>query len=475
LEQAARDAHCTVWSRSREDTLARHRDKTAFVEIASVAVLGLLAAPMLATAQTAMSETPLSQFGRDLLNDGIFFRGRYIGEFAANPIGGIKQSQRYDGQLILPTDFDLNKITGIGGAALHVTVTQRHGQSLSAMDIGNSVGVQSGVGGGQTYRLTELSWDQALFDDHLEFSVGRLILFNDFASSSFFCEFQTNAVCGKPSVFGLDNALTFFPVSTWGSRFSINPTRNTYVQAGAYELDPSQSQRNHHGFDFGAKRSTGVVVPFELGYQTTFRSDAMPRHYLIGGFHDDSDFADPFFDRAGGSAALSGLAHETRNGRTSLYAVFDQMVWRPNPNAEHGLFLFGAAAVATSSAQTANYFLELGVVDRGPFAGRENDTIGFVVTDLRFGSRTLDAIVDARRAAGGSGRPPSNEVMMELNYGAQVTTWLRLVPNVQGIVNPDQINEPRRKTNIPNAFVVGCKFVIGLSELFGISNKRYTH
>lgn len=455
--------------------MAGHREKTAFVGVVWAAALALLGTPAPATAQTATNETPLSKFGQDLLDEGIFFRGRYIGEFAANPIGGIKQSQRYAGEITLPVDFDLDKIAGIGGAGLNVTLNQRHGQSLAARDIGNSVSVQSNFGGGQTYRLTELSWNQALFDDHLEFSVGRLDVSNDFGGSSFFCEFQTAAVCGKPSFFGQDNALTFFPVPTWGGRFAIKPTRNTYVQVGAYELDPSQSQRNHHGFDFGAEQSTGVVVPFELGYQTTFRSDAMPRHYLIGGFHDNSDFADPFFDEAGGSAALSGRAHRTDSGRTSFYAVFDQMVWRPDPNAEQGLFMFGAVAAATASTQTANHFLELGVVDRGPFADRENDTIGFVVTDMKFGSRTLDAIVDARKAAGGSGRPPSNEVMMELNYGAQVTSWLRLVPNLQGIVNPDQINEPRRKTNIPDAFVVGFKFVIGLSELFGISNRRYTH
>jgi porin len=58
--------------------------------------------------------------------------------------------------------------------------------------------------------------------------------------------------------------------------------------------------------------------------------------------------------------------------------------------------------------------------------------------------------------------------MMELNYGAQLTPTVRVMPNLQYIVNPDQSAEPYRPTNIPNAFVVGVKFTIDLGKLFGL-------
>lgn len=36
-------------------------------------------------------------------------------------------------------------------------------------------------------------------------------------------------------------------------------------------------------------------------------------------------------------------------------------------------------------------------------------------------------------------------------------------------VDPDQSSEPVRTKSIPNAFVVGVKFVVDIGKLFGIS------
>jgi porin len=43
------------------------------------------------------------------------------------------------------------------------------------------------------------------------------------------------------------------------------------------------------------------------------------------------------------------------------------------------------------------------------------------------------------------------------------------MPNIQYIVNPDQSGTPFRTKNIPNAFVVGVKFVVDIGKLFGLS------
>jgi porin len=457
--------------------VARYRTKIAIGTFAAAATLALIAGPAGAQTQPkpAAETTPLTDFGNKLLANGIFLRGDYIGEFAANPSGGIKQSQRYAGQADAGVDFDLNKIAGIGGAAIHVTISDRHGRNLAADDIGNSVSVQEIFGGGQTYRLTELSWDQALLDDRLEFLVGRIDAPNDFAASPFYCNFQTNSTCGNPSIFGQDNNLNFYPVGIWGGRVTVKPTPRVYFQTGLYEQDPSQGNRNHHGFDWSTDTATGMVIPFELGYQTTFASDPMPRHYKAGAFIDTADYNDPFLDVRGGSAALSGLPFKTHSGRATVYGLFDQMIWRPDPKAENGLYMFGGISAGTSNDVLADYFLQFGLLDRGPVQGRDDDTIGFVVTDLKFSSRTQNFIADSRRRVGGTGRPDPNEIMMELNYGAQITSWLRLVPNLQYIINPDQVNNPTRKTNIPDAFVIGAKLAVNLPDLLGLPTAKYNH
>ena len=46
---------------------------------------------------------------------------------------------------------------------------------------------------------------------------------------------------------------------------------------------------------------------------------------------------------------------------------------------------------------------------------------------------------------------------------------VRLTPNLQYIVNPDQNNEPFRVRPIPNAFVIGAKLSVDLFTLAGLA------
>ncbi|WP_375409767.1 carbohydrate porin [uncultured Methylobacterium sp.] len=64
---------------------------------------------------------------------------------------------------------------------------------------------------------------------------------------------------------------------------------------------------------------------------------------------------------------------------------------------------------------------------------------------------------------------PTQQIMMELNYGIQVTPAIRLTPNLQYIVNPDQTRFPYYPKNIPDAFVVGAKLSVDLFTLAGLA------
>ena len=59
--------------------------------------------------------------------------------------------------------------------------------------------------------------------------------------------------------------------------------------------------------------------------------------------------------------------------------------------------------------------------------------------------------------------------MMELNYGLQVTPAIRLTPNLQYIVNPDQTRFPYYPKNIPDALVIGAKLSVDLFTLAGLA------
>jgi len=89
-----------------------------------------------------------------------------------------------------------------------------------------------------------------------------------------------------------------------------------------------------------------------------------------------------------------------------------------------------------------------------------------------FRNAFLNALYAGRVAEGGTQRPASNLIMMELNYTAQLTPWLNVTPNLQYVVNPDGLGGLAYPTkNIKNAFVVGLQFQVDVADLLGLSVK----
>jgi porin len=74
---------------------------------------------------------------------------------------------------------------------------------------------------------------------------------------------------------------------------------------------------------------------------------------------------------------------------------------------------------------------------------------------------------DRRVRHGGSGTPHNNEVIAELSYGWAVRPGIRLMPNLQYVINPDPIYAPTRLTDIPDALIVGLRVDIQFAQLFG--------
>jgi porin len=55
--------------------------------------------------------------------------------------------------------------------------------------------------------------------------------------------------------------------------------------------------------------------------------------------------------------------------------------------------------------------------------------------------------------------------MMELAYGAQLGPAIRISPNIQYILHPDQTGAPFRTRDIKDALILGFKFTIDAPTL----------
>ena len=423
-----------------------------------------------AETQGSTAKPPTLPPGTFDLGNGLTFLLNYTSESAANPFGGIRQGTAYTGQILFGIDADLNRLAGIEGGSLHTLVTQRHGRSLSGDFIGNDTSVQEIYGGGQTARLTLLSYQQKLFDNRLDIEFGRLGANINFLSSPIYCNFQNNATCGSPTFAFKTTNFTYWPISTWGAHTKIwlDEDKTYFFHVGAYEVNPNTQSLTDNGVDWSTRGATGVVIPMELGYATTFANDAMPRNYGVGAIVDQSDYSDPVLNAAGRSLLFTGGQPLTRFGRSSIYARFDQLIWRPHPTQPQGLTLFGVAMKATEGRQTHDDYLEGGAVLTGTFDDRPYDTAGFVISTQKFSSLGLANVRAARASLGLNPRDvASSQIMMELNYGIQLAPAARLTPNLQYIINPDNTRFPFRTKATPDAFVVGAKFSVDLFTLAG--------
>ncbi len=58
----------------------------------------------------------------------------------------------------------------------------------------------------------------------------------------------------------LDAGFSTFPVSSWGGIVKLRPRSDIYLQAGAYEVNPSLNNSSN-GFKMNTAGATGVIVP----------------------------------------------------------------------------------------------------------------------------------------------------------------------------------------------------------------------
>ena len=426
-----------------------------------------------ASAQTTTDQTttssvnlalpPIAQFGQTLVDNGITVNSRYNGEFAANPVGGERQGADFTGELNLGADFDLDKLFGWQGGTIHSLFTARAGNNLADKSINNSVSVQQIYGGGQTYQLTMLTYEQKLLNDAVDITVGRTDIFNYFVASPLYCDFQSNAACGNPSFAGKAGGIesSYYPVAVWGGLVQFNATKNIYGKVGVFQGVPNPTPTAGHGFNWGGP-TDGAQGAAEVGYADTAPGAAQPNQYDVGIVVSRTHFEAPWYNSES----------PDQFGQNFVYAQAQKMLYQPVANAPQGLYAFAVGMIGTQgSKQPSNYSVEAGAIYQGLFPSRPLDYVGLMVNELHYNNRFLNSLFAERVSEGGSQRPNANLIMMELNYTAQVTPWLNFTPNIQYVVNPDGLGGglPYPTTNQHNALVLGLQFQVDVANLLGLA------
>lgn len=360
----------------------------------------------------------------DLKDAGIAVRADYVSETFSAVDGGQRRGTAYTQQLRAGVDLDMDKLAGVQGGAIHLTINDRRGVGISSDYVGNRLPIQEAAGGPYA-RLSELTWEQNFDGGRLNLRVGFFAMGNDLGGLAIGCNLVNAAFCAHPLSESGSTGWYNYPNARWGAalRYKLRP--DLIVRTGVFQVNPELGLEKN-AFKPFAGDTTGVLLPLELEYDpgTTPGSRVMPGHYKIGFYYDTAN------------AARQGTAGRV-HARFGGYVLGDQMILRDRGgNGARGLSIFGHfTANPEQSAQITRWYAG-GLLKVGTFAGRDADTVALGVIHAQVNERLRAAHATPTPLTDGYTALPEGETAIELSYGLQATRWLNIRPDVQYIVHP---------------------------------------
>ncbi|WP_442955514.1 carbohydrate porin [Paraburkholderia sp. MPAMCS5] len=402
---------------------------------------------------------------------GVTFQLTETSEYLANLRGGLSRGGDYDGLTTVTVQMDTQKAFGLPGGLFNVSGLQIHGRNLSADRLG-TLNTASGIEAEGATRLWELWYQQSFLNKRVDVKVGQQSIDQEFITSTYAATF-INTMFGWPALpsYDMPSGGPAYPLSALGVRVRGQITPSLTALAGVYSGDPlGNASTNKSGSNFNLHN--GALWIGELQYAINQPADGemvgadsnrLPGTYKIGVWYNSNRFGDPRFDNTGlslANPASTGIAQSHR-GNYSIYAVADQMVWRPDPDEARSLGVFARVMGAPDDRNLVSFSANLGVVLKAPFKGRDNDSAGLAVTYIKVGKHAHDLDLDNRALLNSPYGVRTSETALEATYIYQVTPWWQLQGDAQYTFNAGAGQNPNDPAQpLRNTFVVGVRTTI---------------
>jgi carbohydrate-selective porin OprB len=398
---------------------------------ALIAAAALLAATGVAAAEDEAkpaNEPAPSLWQRDTLSSNWFGLGDTLGDSGVtvslsltqvvqlNLHRGIsthRRSGRYAGSWDLELELDLEKILKLKGASVYAAAGGSFSDGIDTSSVGSIFGVNTDAGANRSIDLTELWYEQALFDGRLRFRIGKLDLGGGFDCQGCPVAFDTNAFANDETAQFLNGALVGnptipFPDLGLGAIIYVEPVPGWYFAAGVAD---AQGDARETGFNTAFDDEDYFFSVFEAGWTPCIRSNQgdLQGAYRIGFWYDPQDK-----DKHAGGVKRDDIG---------MYLSFDQVLWKEKADAgdTQGLGMFFRYGFADSDVAEVKTFWSVGGQYQGLVPSRDDDVLGVGYATGRL----------ARGAHAGR-----HESVVEVYYNAQITPWLSVSPSLQYVWHP---------------------------------------
>lgn len=410
------------------------------ITIALIAVASCIAASanVVASDQDYANTTLTGDWGgtrQRLYDQGVDIGLDYLGEFAHNASGGIRQTDAYADQIHLHAAFDFEKLWGWTGGSLHVDINNRNGSQIDAKArLGTLLESQEIYGGGNVTRLTRFYLEQSLWNDLIDLKFGRMDIGVDFFP--FACNYQNLNFCGALPGW-ISKGVDAWPLAQTGGVIAINPSQAWSIKLGGFEVNPNNALPSQ-GLKLSVPgRNIGTLMLAELDWRTNLgdaRNGTLPGVWRMGGWRNTARYNDVFYSVDGAQQLLGSNAPVFKSSVSGNYFMGQQQLTRNATGG--GLSVFANVVQADSHTDLVDQMISIGLLYNGPFASRPDDRLGFALGRDRVSGRV--AAAERLINAAGAGPVPVQgyEYITELNYQLQLWHGLALMPNVQYIRHP---------------------------------------
>lgn len=371
-----------------------------------------------------------------LLRNGIEPYAWASDEVVGNLSGGVRKAIDQAGQGSFGANIDGHRAFGLADSVFKLRFVGRWGYSqaatagIPALQQTNEV-----AGRGQILRLTEMSYQQGLFDNALTVKVGRLPAGGDFYHA--YCNFLNNTFCGaQPGVIA-SGYIYNWPISQWAAIVKVNLTPELYIGAGFFDQNEKYISYDPviTALPSYVGGSKGLLLPVEFGWKPNLAG--LPGDYRLGYWRSNWDSVD---------VVTSAPIRE----RTGYYVTLRQQV--SGIANQSGLTLFANATYTDRHAHVLNWQAYAGFEYMGlPY--RPKDGIGFAFGSTRVNPRIADQQRDLNALGLGPGYVQKGEYAFEAWYQLQATGWMTLKFDAQYIKAPGGYSGPAND----DAFLLGIK------------------
>lgn len=365
-------------------------------------------------------------------------------EGLSNVSGGLKRGTVFQGKLEGFVTADLEKVLGAKGLSFFANAFQIHGMGgISRSYVGNFNTI-SNIEALPTTRLSEVWFEQKLFNDTSSIRVGQLAVDAEFFisdQSTFFMNSDWPAIVKS----NLPSGGPAYPLSTPGVRLKVEPGKRTTFLLVLFNGDPSgpgpesPEVKNRYGLNFRIQDSPLLMGELQYRYNREETSTGLAGVLRLGAWHHFGSFDSQRFDANRLSLAnplSTGIPAQFR-GDTGGYGVIDQQIYRPaGGGPDSGINVFSRISASPSDRSPIDFYLDGGIVFSGMLRGRPDDKFGatFIYSKVSSTARALDQ--DTIMYSGVQQPIRDYEMTVALAYQAQILPSWTLQPEIHYILHP---------------------------------------